>query len=88
MEEKLTRELEEQLSAAKSLEDMVKICTDAGIPITKEQLKAAALPDTHEELTEEELDAVSGGSMYYAFRQLLERLSSRNRNHSGGGHRF
>lgn len=87
MEEKLTKALEEKLSAAKSLEDMANICIDAGIPVTKEQLKAAALPDTHEELTAEELDAVSGGNVYYAFRQLLERLNARNRNHSSGGGR-
>ena len=34
MEEKLTKELEEQISAAKSLDDVVRLCTDAGIPVS------------------------------------------------------
>lgn len=84
MEEKLTKELEEQISAAKSLDDVVKLCTDAGIPVTKEQLEATALPEADGELTEEALDAVSGGSVYYAFQRFWERHHS----HRGGGHRF
>lgn len=84
MEEKLTKELEEQISAAKSLDDVVRLCADTGIPVTKEQLKAAALPEVDGELTEEALDAVSGGSVYYAFQRFLQR----RRPHRGDGRRF
>lgn len=84
VEGKLTKEPEEQISAARSLVDVVKLCTHTGIPVTKEQLEAAALPEAFGELTEEALDAVSGGSVYYAFQRFLQRHCP----HRSGGRRF
>lgn len=51
--------LKEKLATAKTLEDVVRYCTEEGIPITIEQLNAYASSD--EELSEEALDSVDGG---------------------------
>ena len=53
-----------KLENVESLEEVAKICTEAGVAVTPEELKAAmAQPEAGEdgEIGEDALDAVSGG---------------------------
>lgn len=51
--------LREKLATAKTMEDVVRYCTEEGFPVTIEQLNAYAASDG--ELSEEVLDSVDGG---------------------------
>jgi len=82
MEEQKLLELEGKIAAAKSDEEAIQIFADAGIALTPEQMAALA-EGTNGELSEESLDLVSGGSVWYIVRRLIDRYFGQ-----GGGHRF
>lgn len=56
----LSEELRKKLEEADSLEEVVSIFNEAGIPVTKEQLERMGSAE-NEDLDECDLDAVSGG---------------------------
>ena len=84
----LNDEIRAKISNAASMDEVVRICAEAGIPVTKEQLEASDNTTGAEgELSEEALDAVSGGSLI-GLIWLLYRRRRNNRgqiNGSGGG---
>lgn len=57
-----SQKLEEKIKAAETLEDVVNICSEEGIAVTKEQLEAALAQTEGGELSEDVLDNVSGGT--------------------------
>lgn len=63
MEFVLTTELEEKIKNAESLDEFVKICAKEGIEVTREQLEAEVARQENGDLSEEDLDNVSGGIM-------------------------
>lgn len=83
----LNDEIRAKISSAASVDEVVRICAEAGIPVTKEQLEASDTTGAEGELSEEALDAVSGGSLI-GLIWLLYRRRRNNRgqiNGSGGG---
>ena len=77
----LNDEIREKISSAASVDEVVRICAEAGIPVTKEQLEASDTTGAEGELSEEALDAVSGGSLI----GLIWLLYRGQINGSGGG---
>lgn len=77
-------ELQAKLDGAESLDDVVRICEEAGIAVSREQLEAMDVPMADGELTEE-LDAVSGGSVAGWILWYWWRNRGRNRSSGGGG---
>ena len=62
MEEfEVSEELKEKLGKAENLDEVVKILTEEGLEVTKEELEAALAQGENGELSEEALSAVSGG---------------------------
>ena len=57
----ITPELEEKIKSAETLEDLVKVCAEAGVEVTKEQLEAELAKAESDELDENALDDVAGG---------------------------
>ena len=57
----VSEELKEKLGKAESLDEVVKILTEEGLEVTKEELEAALAQGENGELSEEALSAVSGG---------------------------
>lgn len=57
----ITPELEEKIKDAETLEDLVKVCAEAGVEVTKEQLEAELAKMESDELDENALDDVAGG---------------------------
>lgn len=82
MEEQKLLELEGKIVAAKSDEEVIQIFADAGIAVTPEQMAAFA-KEASDELSEESLDLVGGGSAWFVVRWLIGRYFGQ-----GGGHRF
>ena len=76
-------ELQAKLDGAESLDDVVRICAEAGIAISKEQLEAMDKSMANGELTAEALDAVSGGLLADLFNWWRNR--GRKRSSGGGG---
>lgn len=62
--------LEEKIQKAESLDEVVQICTEEGITVTKEQLEAMLSSDSENdgELSAETLDNVSGGGFFFWLR--------------------
>ena len=61
MEFTLTPELEEKIKNAESLDEVVKVCAEEGVEVTKEELEAVLSQLENTELDENALDDVSGG---------------------------
>ena len=78
-------ELQAKLSSAESLDDVVRVCEKAVIAVSKEQLEAMDVPMADGELTEETLDAVSGGSVAGWILWYWWRNRGRSRSSGGGG---
>lgn len=79
----MSPELQAKISDVESLEDVVRICAEEGITVSKEQLEALEASTADGELSEDALDGVAGGIMagwifWYWWR-------NRNRKRSGGG---
>ena len=72
-------ELQAKLDGAESLDDVVRVCAEAGITISKEQLEASTADG---ELSENTLDAVSGGGL---LADLFDWWRNRGRKRSSGG---
>ena len=51
----LNDEIREKISSAASVDEVVRICAEAGIPVTKEQLEASDTTGAEGELSEEAL---------------------------------
>lgn len=76
--------LEKKLQEASNLDEVVQICHDEGIPITRDQLDAALSASPEGELNEEALDAVSGGAWIVdLIRRYIRRPYTSGR--AGGG---
>ena len=58
----LNDEIREKISSAASVDEVVRICAEAGIPVTKEQLEASDTTGAEGELSEEALDAAHKGA--------------------------
>lgn len=78
----ISKELEGKIRQAETVEDVVRVCADAGIDVTKEQLLAADMPEG--ELDETALDLVSGGSVLGAVAWLIWGFYKNSRNRSSG----
>lgn len=83
--EQMNPELQAKLDSAESLDDVVRLCEEAGIAVSKEQLEAMDVPMADGELSEETLDAVSGGSVAGWILWYWWRNRGRNRSSGGGG---
>lgn len=83
--EQMNPELQAKLDGAESLDDVVRVCEEAGIAVSKEQLEAMDVPMADGELTEETLDAVSGGSVVGWIFRYWWRNRGRNRSSGGNG---
>lgn len=83
--EQMNPELQAKLDSAESLDDVVRLCEEAGIAVSKEQLEAMDVPMADGELTEETLDAVSGGSVVGWIFRYWWRNRGRNRSSGGNG---
>ena len=57
--------LKEKLDNAETMDDVVSVCAEEGIEVTKEQLEAAAA-SFDDELNEDDLDNVNGGVALFA----------------------
>lgn len=64
MENILNKELEEKINKAETLADVVNACAEHGFNVTEEQLEKAMDMAEKEELSEEDLDDVSGGFFF------------------------
>lgn len=64
MENMLNLELEEKIKNAENLTDVVNACAEYGINVTEEQLEKVMENADKEELSEEELEDVSGGLFF------------------------
>lgn len=53
--------LQEKLEGVTDLDEIVRICTEAGFPVTRAQLEADRSKDDNEELSEDDLSCVVGG---------------------------
>lgn len=78
-------ELQAKLDGAESLDDVVRVCEEAGIAVSREQLEAMDVPMADGELSEETLDAVSGGSVAGWILWYWWRNRGRNRSSGGNG---
>ena len=79
----MSPELQAKLDGAESLEDVVRVCAEAGITISKEQLEAFTADG---ELSEDTLDAVSGGGLLAdLFDWWRNRGRKRSNPHGGYG---
>ena len=79
----ISPELQAKISDAESLEDVVRICAEEGITVSKEQLEALEASTADGELSEDALDSVAGGIMAGWIFWFWWR--NRNRKRSGGG---
>ena len=81
-------ELEEKIALATSDEEVLRIFADAGIQVTAEALNGGQQAEDGE-LSENSLDAVSGGSVFFIVKKIWERYqNSKNssaKRRSGGG---
>ena len=59
--------LKEKLDKAETLDEVLLACNEEGVEITKEDLEAAAGAATSAQLTESDLDNVTGGYAALAF---------------------
>ena len=83
----LTESLMEKLGVAENLDEVVRVCGEEGVEITKDQLEAAA--SRNEEFSEEELEDVTGGcygvailvavTVYMYWRYLREKQRRESR---------
>lgn len=64
MENILNKELEEKINKAETLADVVNACAEHGFNVTEEQLEKAIEMADKEELSEQDLDEVSGGFFF------------------------
>lgn len=64
MENMLNKELEEKINKAETLADVVNACAEHGYNVAEEQLEKAIKMADKEELSEEDLDDVSGGFFF------------------------
>lgn len=76
--------LEEKLRGAESLDEVVQVCAEAGIPVTKEQLECPAVSGPDGELSEDALDNVSGGGVIDWIRRIYRYYRASNYS-SGSG---
>lgn len=79
----MSPELQAKISDAESLEDVVRICAEEGITVSKEQLESLEASTADGELSEDALDGVAGGIMAGWIFWFWWR--NRNRKRSGGG---
>lgn len=77
--------LEEKLRGAESLDEVVQVCAEAGIPVAKEQLECPAVSGLDGELSEDALDNVSGGGVIDWIRRIYRYYRASNYNGGGGG---
>lgn len=78
--------LEEKITNAQSEEELLRVLADAGMPITSAQLHAA-VETGNGEMTEDALEAVSGGCIlpWLIIRAWYNRRSGHGGSFSGGG---
>lgn len=82
-EMEISAALEELLRNAATPEEAVRVCAQAGIPITAEQLEPPIPTGPDGELSEAALDNVSGGGILDWIRRWYH--TSRTPGHGSGG---
>ncbi|MBQ6999498.1 MAG: hypothetical protein IJN67_00455 [Oscillospiraceae bacterium] len=90
MEKVITPDLEEKIKGAETLDDLAKVCAEAGIDVTKEQLEAELAKEESDELDETALDDVAGGASVLrlalgAIVVIWKKVYSVKRSRGGGG---
>ena len=76
--------LEEKITNAHSEEELLQVLADAGMPITSAQLHAA-VETGNGEMTEDALEAVSGGCIMLPWLIIRAWYNRRSRGGGGGG---
>ena len=61
-------EFEEAIEKTSTTEEIIDLYKSQGVDVTEEELKEMAGPDNGEELTEEALEDVAGGAVYWRVR--------------------
>lgn len=86
--EKVQERMEEKLQKAESMDEVVQLCAEEGITVTKEQLEAMLSSESENEgeLSAETLDNVSGGGLLSRIRKYIR--YSRTSKYSAGGRGF
>lgn len=67
----ISRELEEKIRQAGTVEEVIQACAEEGIQVTKEQLEAGLMPESEGGLSEDMLDNISGGGIYNIVRRII-----------------
>lgn len=80
----MSSELQAKINSAESLEDVVRICAEEGISISKEQLEALEASTADGELSEDTLDAVSGGGLLADLFDWWRNRGRKRSNPNGG----
>lgn len=81
----ISDQLKQKLEMATSLDEVAQLCCEEGIEITKEQLESEMLPNDNDELSEDTLDAVSGGGIISIARIIVRIIRTSNNRTSGSG---
>lgn len=61
-------EFEAAIEKTNTVEEVIDLYKSQGVDVTEEELKEMAGPDNGEELTEEALEDVAGGAVYWRVR--------------------
>lgn len=81
-EEKIAAAIE----SAESIPEAISILVDNGFPLDKALLSdSLSLFETEGELSENELEFVSGGAIAFALKQLLEKLKKKGQKQGSSG---
>lgn len=81
----MSEALKAKLEAAQTMEDVIQVCAEEGIEVTREQLEAPVPSGPDGELSEDALDNVSGGSVIDWIRRWYHRYHASKYNSGGGG---
>lgn len=74
------------IESAESISDAIHILADNGYPVEEERLAhSIALFETEGDLSEDELEFVSGGAIAFALKQLLEKLKKKGQTQGSSG---
>lgn len=70
----------ELIESAANIEEAIAILKESGYSINEEQLRSMIETTDECELTENQLECISGGAIVEAFKGLLNRLKGKTRN--------
>lgn len=74
------------IETAESIPEAVKILAESGYPINEAQIAdSLSVYESNGELSEDDLDLVSGGAIAFALKQLLEKLRKKGQSQGSSG---